>query len=105
MRIHVKVFFFFARSPVKFGKVDLKVFIFSPVIVYLLWVALKIIRVFFQGIELVDPKMRSWAATVVAVFYPFGAVYIGFVAWYFQNWRKILIISYAPGLLFVLYFW
>ncbi|KAK7602882.1 hypothetical protein V9T40_006856 [Parthenolecanium corni] len=60
---------------------------------------------FILGIELVNPKMRSLAATVIGIFYPFGAVIMGCIAWYFKNWRKLLIVSYSPGLFFILYFW
>ncbi|KAK7602883.1 hypothetical protein V9T40_006857 [Parthenolecanium corni] len=60
---------------------------------------------FIMGIELVNPEKRPWAVLAVQIFYPFGAVFMGCIAWYFQNWRKLLIVSYCPGLLFILYFW
>lgn len=59
----------------------------------------------FLGIELVNPKMRPLAATIIGVFYPIGAMIMGCVYWYFQDWRKLLLICYTPGLLFILYFW
>lgn len=60
---------------------------------------------FILGIELVNPKMRPLAATIIGVFYPIGAMIMGCVYWYFQDWRKLLLICYTPGLLFILYFW
>ncbi|XP_065213734.1 organic cation transporter protein-like isoform X2 [Planococcus citri] len=60
---------------------------------------------FILGIELVNPSMRPIAATIIGTFYPIGAVIMGLLAWYLQNWRQLLIACYSPALLFVLYYW
>lgn len=58
---------------------------------------------FVLGLELVTPVLRPIAGTVMGTFYPFGAVIMGCVAWYVRDWRRLLLICYAPGLLFITY--
>lgn len=60
---------------------------------------------FVLGLEFMTPKMRSITTSTVSVFYPFGAVGMGIVAWWVHDWRKLLIICYVPGLLFIFYYW
>lgn len=60
---------------------------------------------FVLGLEFMAPKMRSIVSSTMAIFYPFGAVIMGAVAWWIQDWRKMLIICYSPGVLFISYYW
>lgn len=62
-------------------------------------------HVHISGLELVSPKARATASTVMGCFYPLGAVIMGFVAYMVLDWRLMLRIVYLPGLLILLYTW
>ncbi|XP_075163047.1 SLC22A family member [Haematobia irritans] len=60
---------------------------------------------FILGVELVGPKRRVMACSIITIFYAIGEMLLALVAKYFNNWRVILRILYMPGLLLLLYFW
>ncbi|VVC33623.1 Sugar transporter, conserved site,Major facilitator superfamily domain,Major facilitator, sugar [Cinara cedri] len=60
---------------------------------------------FVLGLELVSPKARVTASTIMGCFYPMGAVIMGFVAYMVLDWKIMLRIVYLPGLLILGYTW
>ncbi|XP_017864324.1 PREDICTED: organic cation transporter protein [Drosophila arizonae] len=60
---------------------------------------------FIIGIELVGPKRRVLACSVITVFYAVGEVALAMFAKGFQNWRNLLRITYGPSLILLAYFW
>lgn len=60
---------------------------------------------FIVGIELVGPKRRVIACSLITIFYAIGEMLLALVAKYFQNWRILLRIMYVPALVLVVYFW
>ncbi|CAD7005956.1 unnamed protein product [Ceratitis capitata] len=60
---------------------------------------------FILGIELVGPKRRVLACSLITIFYAIGEVALAVVAKYYQNWRIILRIVYVPAILFITYIW
>ncbi|XP_069690607.1 solute carrier family 22 member 4-like isoform X2 [Periplaneta americana] len=60
---------------------------------------------FVLGMELVGPKGRVFAGTIVSVFYTIGEVILGCVSLWLQNWRLILRVIYIPALLCVAHYW
>ncbi|XP_018793268.1 PREDICTED: solute carrier family 22 member 4-like [Bactrocera latifrons] len=60
---------------------------------------------FILGIELVGPKRRVMACSLITIFYAIGEVALGLVAKYYQNWRVILRIVYIPAIVFITYIW
>ncbi|XP_023709170.1 organic cation transporter protein isoform X4 [Cryptotermes secundus] len=57
------------------------------------------------GMELVGPRSRVFAATMITSFYAIGQALTGIIAWWLQNWRLILRASYLPSLLCISYYW
>ncbi|XP_077294523.1 organic cation transporter protein-like [Arctopsyche grandis] len=60
---------------------------------------------FILGMELVGPKRRVLGATILCMFYSFGAMLLGVFAWLLPYWRTFLRVIYAPSLFFISYFW
>uniref|UniRef100_A0A1A9UJJ4 Major facilitator superfamily (MFS) profile domain-containing protein n=1 Tax=Glossina austeni TaxID=7395 RepID=A0A1A9UJJ4_GLOAU len=56
---------------------------------------------FLLAIELVGPKRRVAAATIITMFYPLGEALLGVFAKQFQNWRILLRVLYAPAILHI----
>ncbi|PSN47342.1 Organic cation transporter protein [Blattella germanica] len=55
--------------------------------------------------ELVGSKSRVLAATLITSFYALGQALTGLIAWWLQDWRLILQVSYLPSLLCISYYW
>lgn len=64
-----------------------------------------ILYFYFVGMELVGPKRRVLGATILCMFYSFGAMLLGVFAWALPYWRTFLRVIYAPSLFFISYFW
>ncbi|XP_022216882.2 solute carrier family 22 member 3 [Drosophila obscura] len=60
---------------------------------------------FVIGIELVGPKRRVLACSVITVFYAVGEVALAMFAKAFPHWRTLLRITYTPSLILLAYFW
>ncbi|XP_034657356.1 solute carrier family 22 member 3 [Drosophila subobscura] len=60
---------------------------------------------FVIGIELVGPKRRVLACSVITVFYAVGEVALAMFAKAFPDWRILLRITYMPSLILLAYFW
>ncbi|XP_062137311.1 organic cation transporter protein isoform X1 [Drosophila sulfurigaster albostrigata] len=60
---------------------------------------------FVIGIELVGPKRRVLACSVITIFYAVGEVALAMFAKTFLNWRRLLQIAYGPSFILVAYFW
>ncbi|KAH8372352.1 hypothetical protein KR093_011190, partial [Drosophila rubida] len=60
---------------------------------------------FLLAIELVGPKRRVAAATIITIFYALGEALLGFLASQVQNWRWLLRVLYAPAILQILFLW
>ncbi|KAH8404448.1 hypothetical protein KR222_002071 [Zaprionus bogoriensis] len=60
---------------------------------------------FIIGIELVGPKRRVIACSVITVFYAIGEVALAMFAKAFPDWRTLLQITYTPSLILLAYFW
>ncbi|XP_054732985.1 solute carrier family 22 member 3-like [Anastrepha obliqua] len=60
---------------------------------------------FIVGIELVGPKRRVVACSIVTIFYAIGEILLAVVAKYFQNWRLILRIIYTPAVICIGFIW
>ncbi|EDX11460.1 GD15009 [Drosophila simulans] len=60
---------------------------------------------FVIGIELVGPKRRVLACSVITVFYAVGEVLLAMSAKAFHDWRILLRITYGPSLILLAYFW
>lgn len=60
---------------------------------------------FLLAIELVGPKRRVAAATIITIAYALGEAFLGFLASQVQNWRWLLRVLYAPAVLQVLFLW
>ncbi|XP_004522362.1 organic cation transporter protein isoform X2 [Ceratitis capitata] len=58
---------------------------------------------FLLAIELVGPKRRVAAATIITIFYSLGEAFLGVLAQQFQNWRYLLRVLYTPALLQILF--
>ncbi|XP_017484751.1 PREDICTED: organic cation transporter protein [Rhagoletis zephyria] len=58
---------------------------------------------FLLAIELVGPKRRVAAATIITIFYSLGEALLGVLAQQFQNWRNLLRVLYAPAILQILF--
>lgn len=56
---------------------------------------------FLLAIELVGPKRRVAAATIITIFYSFGESLLGVLAQEFQNWRILLRVLYIPAALHI----
>lgn len=54
---------------------------------------------FLLAIELVGPKRRVAAATIITIFYSLGEALLGVLAEQFQNWRILLRVLYIPAAL------
>uniref|UniRef100_T1PB12 Sugar (And other) transporter n=1 Tax=Musca domestica TaxID=7370 RepID=T1PB12_MUSDO len=52
---------------------------------------------FLLAIELVGPKRRVAAATIITIFYSLGEALLGVLAGQFQNWRVLLRVLYIPA--------
>lgn len=55
--------------------------------------------------ELVGPKYRIFGGLLISTFYAIGEALLGVIAMYVSNWRQILLYSYSPSLVFILYLW
>ncbi|KAH8380177.1 hypothetical protein KR009_009343 [Drosophila setifemur] len=60
---------------------------------------------FVIGIELVGPRRRVLACSVITVFYAVGEVALAMFAKAFPDWRILLRITYMPSLILLAYFW
>ncbi|XP_030373242.1 solute carrier family 22 member 3 [Scaptodrosophila lebanonensis] len=60
---------------------------------------------FIIGIELVGPKYRVWACSLITIFYAVGEVALAMFAKAFQDWRALLRVTYMPSLILLAYFW
>ncbi|KRF84583.1 solute carrier family 22 member 3 isoform X1 [Drosophila virilis] len=60
---------------------------------------------FVIGIELVGPKRRVLACSVITIFYAIGEVSLAMFAKAFPHWRTLLRIAYTPSLILLAYFW
>lgn len=60
---------------------------------------------FIVGIELVGPKRRVIACSLITIFYAIGEMVLALCAKFYPNWRILLRIMYIPALLLVMYFW
>ncbi|XP_055855557.1 solute carrier family 22 member 3-like [Episyrphus balteatus] len=61
--------------------------------------------VFILALELVGPKVRVPACSLITIFYAIGEVLLAVVAKYFPNWRTILQILYIPALGHIAFLW
>lgn len=60
---------------------------------------------FILGMEIVAPKNRVTAGNIISIFFTLGLVIMGLISMSTDNWRTLLQISYAPGILVVIHFW
>lgn len=60
---------------------------------------------FILAMEWIGVKDRVLLGTIISAMYPLGQVFLGLTAKYAADFRLLLRIVYAPGLLIVLYFW
>ncbi|XP_034483396.1 organic cation transporter protein-like [Drosophila innubila] len=60
---------------------------------------------FLLAIELVGPKCRVAAATIITIFYALGEAFLGILASQIQHWRWLLRVLYAPAILQILFLW
>ncbi|EDV97915.1 organic cation transporter protein [Drosophila grimshawi] len=60
---------------------------------------------FVIGIELVGPKRRVLACSVITIFYAIGEVALAMFAKAFEDWRHVLRITYGPAMILLAYFW
>lgn len=60
---------------------------------------------FIIGLELVIPKFRTIFGTFLNCFYAFGALFLGLIAMFFQNYKMTLLITYTPAFLVLTYIW
>lgn len=58
---------------------------------------------FIIGLELVTPRFRTIFGTLLNCFYAFGEIFLGLIAMYFRNYKVILLITYPPAFLVLLY--
>ncbi|XP_067647003.1 solute carrier family 22 member 3-like isoform X2 [Eurosta solidaginis] len=58
---------------------------------------------FLLAIELVGPRRRVAAATIITIFYALGEALLGVLAQQFQNWRHLLRVLYTPALLHIVF--
>ncbi|XP_055906955.1 solute carrier family 22 member 3-like [Eupeodes corollae] len=61
--------------------------------------------VFILSLELVGPKVRVPACSIITIFYAIGEVLLAVVAKYYPNWRTILRILYIPALAHIAFLW
>ncbi|KAH8373949.1 hypothetical protein KR200_004470, partial [Drosophila serrata] len=60
---------------------------------------------FLLAIELVGPKRRVAAATIITIFYAVGEAFLGFLASQVQDWRWLLRVLYTPAVVQILFLW
>lgn len=60
---------------------------------------------FVLGLEIVGPKRRTIASVLMNCCFSIGGAMLGLAWWYFEDWRLLLRVMYAPGLLFIFYMW
>ncbi|XP_031339277.1 organic cation transporter protein-like isoform X2 [Photinus pyralis] len=60
---------------------------------------------FTLAVEFISPKQRVIVVSLISLFYAFGGVITGTVAWLLQSWRPLLQILYGVQLLIVTYYW
>lgn len=60
---------------------------------------------FVLGMEIVAPKNRVTAGNMISIFFTLGLVVMGLISMSTDNWRTLLQISYAPGILVIIHFW
>ncbi|XP_067007242.1 organic cation transporter protein [Anabrus simplex] len=60
---------------------------------------------FVMGLELMGPKKRVLGGAIMSTYNPTGELIMGSISWYFQDWRKILMVIYVPSVLFLSYYW
>lgn len=58
---------------------------------------------FLLAIELVGPKRRVMAATIITIFYSLGEAFLGVLAQQFQNWRVLLRVLYIPAAMHIFF--
>lgn len=57
------------------------------------------------GLEMVGPKYRSFAGTLIMMFFSFGFVMTTGFAYFIRDWRQLQVALTLPGLIFMLYWW
>ncbi|KAF4523320.1 hypothetical protein B566_EDAN011799 [Ephemera danica] len=60
---------------------------------------------FNKTLEFVSPKRRELGGAVIVWSYTLGMIWLSFVAWAVREWNKILLVVYAPALLFISFIW
>ncbi|XP_063224048.1 organic cation transporter protein-like [Bacillus rossius redtenbacheri] len=60
---------------------------------------------FILGIEMVNPRRRVLAGTILSVSYSLGESLLGAIAMFVKSWRTLLRVIYAPTILFLTYSW
>lgn len=58
-----------------------------------------------QGMEYLKPNDRVLGGVIISCFYAVGAMLMGIIGHFFQNWRFFLLILYIPALLGFSYIW
>lgn len=61
--------------------------------------------IYILGIEWVNSRYRVLGSTIISVSYPIGEMLLGIIAMYVHDFRYVIRILYAPGLLVFVYFW
>lgn len=59
---------------------------------------------FIMAIEMVGKSKRVLCGVVIEFFFVFGELLLATIAWYFRDWRKILIVASASTLPFLSYY-
>lgn len=59
--------------------------------------------VFILGIELVGPRKRVMANTVLSIPFTVGQLILGLLAMYINNWQTLLLVIYVPALIHIFY--
>lgn len=57
------------------------------------------------AMEMVGPSYRLFAGVACMMFFSFGYVLTGIIAYYIPDWRELQIALTLPGLLFMCYYW
>lgn len=61
--------------------------------------------IYVLGLEWMSPSYRAIGTTIVVTSFPIGEMLLGVVAMHIHNFRHLLRILYAPGLLVIFYYW
>ncbi|CAB3221783.1 unnamed protein product [Arctia plantaginis] len=60
---------------------------------------------FVLALEMVGPKRRVIAGTMISATFAIGQVFTALIAWAVPYWRHFTIAVYAPSVLFIAYYW